>query len=111
MPRLILRSSTSGTVHVVSLSALPAACLPGEMGTSTLFLTHSLDDRGLERSLEPPRMGPHGNASSFPVGRSVPSCAWTRPFVMLREKQGNIIHPSTHQHHQSNLCLRMFICC
>lgn len=67
-PRLILRSSTSRAILAVSLSALSAR---REMGTSTLFLTRSGDDRGLERSPEPHAWA-HGDASSFPADQSPP---------------------------------------
>lgn len=67
--------------HPRRLLCLP--CLPGEMETSTLFLTRLDDDRGLERSLEPTHLGTRGTHLH---SRSVTH--------LSRVDRGSVIQPS-----------------
>lgn len=88
-------ASTNSPIQHVRNHPRPLLCLPclpglpGEMETSTLFLTRLDDDRGLERSLEPTHLGTRGtHLHSRSVTRL--SCADRVP-------------SSNHQHRQSNL--------
>lgn len=97
MPRLILRSSsTSGqepSTPVSLSSPVRLPCLPGEMETSTLFLTRSHDDRGLERSLGPHNLGTGGHIL-IPRPSVVFLRVDTATCHALSEKAG-FYHPST----------------